>query len=554
MSIAFLGVLAAALLCTIWVGVRGAMAVGHLQSVAQISREVPAAFAGSDTELAPLAADLQREAAAAHSLTDDLVWTASEALPWVGPQLAAVGAIAESADLLTDQALPPLAEMVDGGGLDALAPQDGALPLDRIAALGEHLPAAVEAATTARESIDRVDARRLVGVLQGTYEDARGAVTQVASAIDALDNASRLLPSMLGQDGQRDYLLAFQNNAELRSLGGMPGSFAEVSADDGRITLGTQYSAGDFAVDEPIPGLSEELSELYQGPDRVISATTEIPDFAVVGELLHGYWSARKGSELDGVLSIDPVALSYLLEATGPVSLPGGDTLTSANAVDLLLNEVYLRYDPLQQNAYFAAATSAVFDAITEGRYEPATLVAALMKAGGERRLLVYSTHPDEQQTLADTTLSGPPPSSDEFGVYLNDGTGSKMGYYLRTDVTLVDSLARAGASELTLTLRSEAPDDAASLPASVTGGGGYGVPAGIARTVVYIYVPQGYDVSGLDAGGFTGFTRGTHGGHDVLVGYVDLAPGESATTRLTAGPTSPMNGRPTILVTPQAH
>ena len=42
------------------------------------------------------------------------------------------------------------------------------------------------------------------------------------------------------------------------------------------------------------------------------------------------------------MISIDPVALSYLLAVTGPVTVDGV-TLTADNAVDELLNGTYLR-------------------------------------------------------------------------------------------------------------------------------------------------------------------------------------------------------------------
>ena len=62
------------------------------------------------------------------------------------------------------------------------------------------------------------------------------------------------------------------------------------------------------------------------------------------------------------------MALSYLLRATGPVTLTDGSRLTGDNAVDFLLSDVYERLqDPLQQNAYFAGAAMAVFTKLVSG-------------------------------------------------------------------------------------------------------------------------------------------------------------------------------------------
>ena len=119
-------------------------------------------------------------------------------------------------------------------------------------------------------------------------------------------------------------------------------------------------------------------------------------------------WRQQFGTEVDGVLSVDPVTLSYLLAATGPIGLPTGDTLLSENAVQLLLADVYARYTvPAHQDAFFAAAASSVFDAIAGGNFEPAALVSAISRAGEEHRILIWSAHAEEQAMLAPTTLAG---------------------------------------------------------------------------------------------------------------------------------------------------
>lgn len=43
------------------------------------------------------------------------------------------------------------------------------------------------------------------------------------------------------------------------------------------------------------------------------------------------------------MIAMDPIALSCILEATGPVQLEPGDELSSDNAVQLVLNDVCMR-------------------------------------------------------------------------------------------------------------------------------------------------------------------------------------------------------------------
>ena len=247
------------------------------------------------------------------------------------------------------------------------------------------------------------------------------------------------------------------------------------------------------------------------------------------------------------------------------MTLPTGEVLTSENAVPLLLNEVYQRYErPADQDAFFAAAAAAVFGAFAQGSADPAALVTALAKAGDERRLLLWSAHEDEQTLIADTTLAGGLPESDNaatrFGVYLNDGTGSKMDYYVAGDTSLAwDSCSTdasglaTGQATLTVTITNNAPADAAtSLPEYITGGGGLGVPAGIARTVSYLYLPEGFELMDSTITGERGFGGGFHGGHRVLRFAVDLAPGETATATATVRTMEPSAPALELVSTPR--
>ena len=117
--------------------------------------------------------------------------------------------------------------------------------------------------------------------------------------------------------------------------------------------------------------------------------------------------------------------------------------------------------------------------------------------------------------------------------MYLNDGTGSKLDYYMRTGTSA--TWCADGTAGFRLTLRNDAPDPA-MLPEEVTGGGAYGVPVGRTLSGVYIVLPPGARVESRQAtgsGGASGFVGGDDRGRGVLTRSVLLAPGESATLDL---------------------
>ena len=169
-------------------------------------------------------------------------------------------------------------------------------------------------------------------------------VDEASNAASTLQRTAELLPAMLGGDEKRTWLMLFQNPAELRSLGGMPGATAVLTAENGRVELAEQGTAAISRYPSPVMELDPELTALYGNRPAVwFSGTTVLPDFALAAPIAREMWEREHGTSADGVVSIDPIALSYMLEPTGPIQLPTGETLTADNAVDLLLNEVYLR-------------------------------------------------------------------------------------------------------------------------------------------------------------------------------------------------------------------
>jgi hypothetical protein len=318
----------------------------------------------------------------------------------------------------------------------------------------------------------------------------------------------------------------------------MPGAFAVVKADHGRIELVEQGTAAKTLreFDTPVLPLDPDQEDLFT--DRLGTYPADVnltPDFPTAAALIREMYRQRSGRTVDGVLATDPVALAYLLGATGPVTLPSGGQLTAGSAVRQLLSEVYLKIarEP-DQDAYFAGAARAVMDRLMGGVAMTRPLVSALSRAAEERRLLAWSAHPDEQREIAGTVFGGTLPADDgahpTVGVFLDDGTGAKLGYYLTRSVSLdIGRCLQDGTRplRLTVTLASNAPKT--GLPRSVLGlglAGDYTV-----RTNVLVYAPAGGSpVAATQDGAPADFGTGLDKGREVAVLTVDLAPGATST------------------------
>ncbi|MFE7195787.1 DUF4012 domain-containing protein [Microbacterium oxydans] len=533
------GVLLSLLVIAIgWVAIRGFGAVNDLQQVAKGSAQLKAAIAAGDLDAAkPLARSISHNAESAHDLTSDPVWHAFGALPWVGPNFSAVSDIAEIADDVSSDALTPLLDVAADFDLASLGFTGGSIDLAPFAEIAGPLGTAETALTAAQQQARRIDADATLPPLADAIRTMRSSVTEAATVVGSLHGAAVLLPTMLGGEGPRTYVLAMQNNAELRSSGGIIGAIALLHAENGRITLQTQASTRDFPpLDTALP-LSDSTTALFEDrPGRYLQNITSIPDFREAGAAIATRWQGRFGGTVDGVVAVDAVVAKHLLAATGDLTF-GPFTASSDNVTDILLSQIYAAVpDPAVQDEIFAQAAGALFGAALSGA-EPRALLGALADSAAEGRIRIWSAHEDEEAVLADSDLGGTIPAdtgdATYVGVLMNDTTGGKMDYYTRASLsTSVGTCQGQPTTQVRVTWTNTAPADAAtSLPPYVTADGFYGVPAGTVRTLIAVYGPEGATPSHIDRDGAEeGVQTAMIGDRSAVQHEVSLAPGESTT------------------------
>jgi protein-tyrosine-phosphatase len=420
-----------------------------------------------------LAAAQDRTGRAA-SLTGDPVWRAAAALPWVGDTPDAVRTAAATVDDLTSTALPVL---VDAGA--ALAPAKLRPSGDRVdvAAFVTARPALESALVElerARGRIDRFDSAWLPGPVSGALDELRGELSSTTATLTGAARAARVVPTMLGGSGKRRYLMIFQNNAEARGTGGLPGLYAVVTVDEGRIAVEKLGSNTDLKSEGKLPvDLGADYRTLW-GDTKPLWANTNVdPDFPNAARLWLALWKKQTGESLDGAIATDPVAVSYLMRATGPVRLPDGRAVSARNVVGLTMRDVYAEREPGEdQNAFLRSVARATVSSLLTTAGDPRATLDQLGRAVGERRLMIYSAHAPEQAELAATPLAGALPDAAGPYAYLvvNNSSGGKMDFYLARSIRYEGGACSGGqrTSRLTISLRNAVEPDA-ELPDYVT-------------------------------------------------------------------------------------
>ncbi|MEK8227543.1 DUF4012 domain-containing protein [Oerskovia sp. M15] len=290
------------------------------------------------------------------------------------------------------------------------------------------------AADTMSTVVTKVDGLRLADL----HDELAGPVSELQDKVGTLDGlvttarrATTLLPVMLGSDGPRTYLVMALNSAELRAPGGIPGAFVVIGTEAGQITMLDQAATQDVGPSRvaSAPGPCRR-GALRRRHGRPRPGHRVHPDFPTAASLAAAMWESSQGQAVDGVVTIDPVALSYLLEATGPVEV-AGTTIDAGNAVSTLLSDAYAELEPgPETDAFFAAVAARVLDSALSGATDPQTLLSGVQRAASEHRTLLWSSHDDEQALLADTVVSGDIGTSDRaedtVGVFFNDATAGR--------------------------------------------------------------------------------------------------------------------------------
>ena len=219
--------------------------------------------------------------------------------------------------------MPFLGDDVEGvralsQSLDTLA-ADGVDPLLRSAELAKELPTrgAVSASPSSRTSPRPSRTRGVpwptqptkwrvstaagyAGSIRTRYDKYVDTVEGAESALGGAETAVGLLPDMLGGAGPRDYLMEFQNNAEIRASGGMPGSFARIHAENGRLTLVDQGTAAQFAerlLGRSCPSATRSGRSTANSFGTYFQDANFTPDFPRTAELMKARWEEESRAD-----------------------------------------------------------------------------------------------------------------------------------------------------------------------------------------------------------------------------------------------------------------
>ena len=554
-------VLLIVVLAVAWIAYRAVSARSDLETArTQASAARSAVLNGDVTKAQQAAASAESAASSAHAKTHDPVWSVAAAIPGLGSPLRSVSDISDVVSDLSTQVLKPIATLATTLDPSGLRTGDKGIDTTLLAQNQQQLGQIADAA-------ERIDARAqsIDGSWLGQVSDAR---TQLASQtqktsrfIRGTDTAAQLLPPMLGSTETRRYFFAFQTPAESRATGGLLGAYGVVSARNGRVNVDNLGANTTLRAPARPIDLGDDFTLNYgiSRPYTDSRNSNASPHFPYAAQIWMSMWQQQSGEKLDGALATDPIALSYLLKATGPIRLDDGEQITADTVVPITLSTSYQRFggDNPARKAYLQEIAAKAITSVSAARGNTGAVLEALGRGVHERRIMVYSTRPDEQALLetsglAHTVVETSAPYAE---VAIGNLAGNKIDYYLKRDIAYRSSTCtgRTRESTVTVTLTNTVKD--LSLPAYVIGGLGNPdkrIAPGTNYANITLNATNGSVLKSVTVDGQpTLYGSGTELGHMHATAQARVKPGATATVVFTVIEPTSAKGAPTVPVQP---
>jgi hypothetical protein len=534
---------ALALACSLLGGLAVVNARSHLDRGRDLLRSGLAAARVGDTDQATGDLLAARRALGRGSVSLGALWARPAwVVPGVSQNARALRLAVEEVTGLADVATTA-AEEAD---LSSLRARQGRIDLAAVAAMDEPLVRVLDQLQTSRRHLATLQDAWLLAPVAERIGDLADELADAVPSVELALEGVRAAPTLLGADAPRTYLVLFTTPVEGRATTGFPGNFAELTFTAGRMEMDrfgrvSELNAGLPDGGGTITRPADYLARYSRfGPNRDWRNVPLSPDFPTIAAVAADLYPQSGGRPVDGVLSLDPVALAALLRFTGPVAVPGVDQpLTDKDTAQFLLRDQYVQLpDTPERVDALETLAQTTFDRLTATDLPGPRELGRVFGPIVEAKHLQLFAFVDGADFLDHLGITGryPAVNGDFVSVTTSNAAGSKIDLFLRRsldyDVTWDPATGEVQATA-TITLTNEAP--AAGLPDYVIGNalgrrlGEEQLPPGWNNVFVTLYTPLDHDDATID-GQPLALSRIDELGRHALSTFVTIGPGATRT------------------------
>lgn len=344
------------------------------------------------------------------------------------------------------------------------------------------------------------------------------------------------MKAFFGSEGDRLYVVAAQNSAEIRASGGFPGAVGTMRIKDGVLIL-EDFKKVYNVLSSYTPAqaqITNTETRLFHGGLSAPRDADYCPDFERVAYIWALGYEAEQGEHVDGVISMTPSVVQKLLSAMDEeIKLFDGTVLTGDNAVKVLQYDLYFKYfsndyvsgrEVIADQLFADTAKKTLQKLMDNLEISDLTEYLSIAKDSfNDRTLMMWMDDEAEQAILAKLGWNGglnADPEKPQAGVYYNCTVASKMGWFLIMDTQIGERVKNEDGSytyPITVTFSNDMTQEELRTASSYISGGNGGAIGGSA----YFFAPAGGTVSDFTTNNGVAIEYETY--HDLQLGYMRI-------------------------------
>jgi len=386
------------------------------------------------------------------------------------------------------------------------------LVLDTLDKIQPNLDKIGEKLDSAQAEIDKVNPKRYPQSLFG-----KKIREKVVSLIDTIDGTAQTvkevkpiishLKPILGVDEPKDYLLLFQNDAELRPTGGFLTAYATLSVQNGKFSTSNSHD---------IYTLDDRFGNRLKAPDPILNYHKNVfnwhlrdmnlsPDFKVsMDTFLENYEKVEGTGKFDGVIAVDTKVLVDLLKVLGPIGVGGFGTFSAENDKRCDCPQVFYELERYADQPVTGLKEerkgiigplmhSILLNAMGSPRKQWPLFMNVIFTNIAEKHLLFYFFEENIQKTMEALNAGGRIKEYDGDYLHVNDSNfaGAKSNMFIKESFDQQIDVAADGTITKTLIIdyKNPAPPSNCNLEA------GELCLNGLYRDWIRVYVPKGSEL-----------------------------------------------------------
>ncbi|MCL4389937.1 MAG: DUF4012 domain-containing protein [Patescibacteria group bacterium] len=386
-----------------------------------------------------------------------------------------------------------------------------------------------------RQEVDKVDPGRYPGNINSQLTDAKNLIDLADNFLTQARPMVKQLPDMLGANGERKYMVLFQNDKELRPTGGFITAYAIFRVDQGRIHLDSSddiYKLDDTITKHVAPPdpISRYLN-VYGWRLRDSNFSPDFPSSMQVFTDLYNSSSAKQN--LNGIIAMDTDVLTKMMGVLGPIDAYGTTfTTKTVPTCDCPMVIYELEQYADQPTNYVRGSRKDIIGVLLQtmmqkamgsAREVYAPLIQTAMAEATQKHILFYLYNADAQAGVNALGFGGAiktNPGGDYLHVNDANLAGAKSNLYVTQAVKQEVSVTDTGA-DVTLTLNYRYPHQADNCSLERKTGL---CLAGIYRDYLRVYLPLGATIG--EVRGFENTSKTFQDlNHTVVDGFFTVVP-----------------------------